>query len=199
MRPTLGPHTASTNATILDVSAFRGVLPGCACGSSAGDVFPESSPALEQDAHPERAPRKAETSRIIAFVLAMCGSNVGLTAHWPPPSRAVPAKRYTHRGFDRLGALQKVKTSMVVAFGASHPEGWRAVSPETHIGAAPREHKRYDSRGFGSPGGPLQMCVWLECGRRFFRNVVRTRAGRTSGEDQSKRRNLDNRSVWARR
>ena len=198
MRPTLGPYPASPNAMILDVPAFRGVVSQCASCSSAGDISEKTSPALEPHAHLDRTHRRAETSRIIAFVLAGCGSNVDLRAHWPPPFRVGHAKRYNHRGFGPLVALQRVKTSMVVAFGVSYPEGWRSVRPEAHIGTAPREHKRYDSRGFGSPVGPIQMCVWLECGRRFFRNVTRTRTGRTSGEDPPKSRNIENHSVCAR-
>ena len=138
---------------ILEVSAFRGGPSRCACGSSAGGVFEKMPPALEPHAHRERTPSRAETSRIIAFVLAGVCPHVGLTARWPPPFRIGHAKRYSHRGFDHREAPQKAKTSIRVAFGVSRPEGWRPASSETHIGDTPCEHKRYDSRGFGFPRG----------------------------------------------
>ena len=104
----IGQPPASTNTMILEVSALRGVLSRCACGSSAGDVFSEMSSALEQDAHRERTPRKAETSRIVAFVLAECGPNFDITARWPPPFPVGRVKRYTRRGVDPLECLQRV-------------------------------------------------------------------------------------------
>ena len=54
------------------------------------------------------------------------------------------AKRNTHR--------QMAKTSMGVVFGWACPGGRWQASPATHFGTPPREHKHYDSRGFGSYG-----------------------------------------------
>ena len=92
-------------------------------------------------------------------------------------------------------------TSMGVVFCRACPGGRWPASPATHFGTPPREHKHYDSRGFGS-SRTLALgcvtCVRLKCGRCFCGIVVRTRVWRTLGGGPRDSRNLDNHSVCAR-